>query len=156
MQWGEETPDMETGKSGRQSRPVRDFRDTGRNQRPWANVTFARQQKPGQDFFPLPCTSQEKYYAAVKVPGGFFKREARPTRKKPYSPFDRPVRSARCSVPASKTEVLVSVPFLSHDLVNDPVYGRDDRRSARADHFPARRSVGSRLLPCRVVLQGGD
>ena len=85
-----------------------------------ANVTFARKQKPGQDFFPLTVHYQEKYYAAGKVPGGFFKREARPTEKETLTArlIDRPIRPL--FVPGFKNEVLVMCTVLSHDLVNDP------------------------------------
>ncbi len=59
-----------------------------------ANVTFAKAPKPGQDFFPLTVHYQEKYYAAGKVPGGFFKREARPSEKETLTArlIDRPIR----------------------------------------------------------------
>ncbi|MEM9639685.1 MAG: polyribonucleotide nucleotidyltransferase, partial [Pseudomonadota bacterium] len=85
-----------------------------------ANVTFAKKQKPGQDFFPLTVHYQEKYYAAGKVPGGFFKREARPTEKETLTArlIDRPIRPL--FVPGFKNEVLVMCTVLSHDLVNDP------------------------------------
>jgi polyribonucleotide nucleotidyltransferase len=63
---------------------------------------------------------QEKYYAAGKVPGGFFKREARPTEKETLTArlIDRPIRPL--FVPGFKNEVLVMCTVLSHDLVNDP------------------------------------
>jgi polyribonucleotide nucleotidyltransferase len=85
-----------------------------------ANVTFAKEPKPGQDFFPLTVHYQEKYYAAGKVPGGFFKREARPTEKETLTArlIDRPIRPL--FVPGFKHEVLVMCTVLSHDLVNDP------------------------------------
>jgi len=85
-----------------------------------ANVTFAKQPKPGFDFFPLTVHYQEKYYAAGKVPGGFFKREARPTEKETLTSrlIDRPIRPL--FVPGFKHEVLVICTVLSHDLVNDP------------------------------------
>ena len=85
-----------------------------------ANVTFAKQPKEGQDFFPLTVHYQEKYYAAGKVPGGFFKREARPTEKETLTArlIDRPIRPL--FVPGFKNEVLVMCTVLSHDLVNDP------------------------------------
>jgi polyribonucleotide nucleotidyltransferase len=83
-------------------------------------VTFAKEAKPGQDFFPLTVHYQEKYYAAGKVPGGFFKREARPTEKETLTArlIDRPIRPL--FVPGFKHEVLVMCTVLSHDLVNDP------------------------------------
>ncbi|HKL45456.1 MAG TPA: polyribonucleotide nucleotidyltransferase, partial [Roseovarius sp.] len=85
-----------------------------------ANVTFAKEQKPGMDFFPLTVHYQEKYYAAGKVPGGFFKREARPTEKETLTArlIDRPIRPL--FVPGFKNETLVMCTVLSHDLVNDP------------------------------------
>jgi polyribonucleotide nucleotidyltransferase len=85
-----------------------------------ANVTFAKEPKPGQDFFPLTVHYQEKYYAAGKVPGGFFKREARPTEKETLTArlIDRPIRPL--FVEGFKNEVLVMCTVLSHDLVNDP------------------------------------
>ncbi len=118
MQWGEETLTLETGKVARQAdgSVIATLGET----RVMANVTFARQQKPGQDFFPLTVHYQEKYYAAGKVPGGFFKREARPTEKETLTArlIDRPIRPL--FVPGFKNEVLVMCTVLSHDLVNDP------------------------------------
>ena len=54
----------------------------------------ARQPKPGQDFFPLTVDYQEKTYAAGKIPGGFFKREGRPSEKETLTSrlIDRPLR----------------------------------------------------------------
>ncbi|UWR99943.1 polyribonucleotide nucleotidyltransferase [Phaeobacter inhibens] len=118
MQWGEETLTLETGKVARQAdgTVIATLGETS----VMANVTFARQQKPGQDFFPLTVHYQEKYYAAGKVPGGFFKREARPTEKETLTArlIDRPIRPL--FVPGFKNEVLVMCTVLSHDLVNDP------------------------------------
>jgi polyribonucleotide nucleotidyltransferase len=85
-----------------------------------ANVTFARAAKPGQDFFPLTVHYQEKYYAAGKIPGGFFKREARPSEKETLTSrlIDRPIRPL--FVDGFRNEVLVMATVLSCDLVNDP------------------------------------
>jgi polyribonucleotide nucleotidyltransferase len=85
-----------------------------------ANVTFAKAPKPGQDFFPLTVHYQEKYYAAGKIPGGFFKREARPSEKETLVSrlIDRPCRPL--FVDGFKNEVLVMATVLSCDLVNDP------------------------------------
>jgi polyribonucleotide nucleotidyltransferase len=85
-----------------------------------ANVTFARKAKPGQDFFPLTVHYQEKYYAAGKVPGGFFKREARPSEKETLTSrlIDRPIRPL--FVDGFRNEVLVMATVLSCDLENDP------------------------------------
>jgi polyribonucleotide nucleotidyltransferase len=118
MQWGEETLTLETGKVARQAdgSVIATLGETS----VMANVTFAKKPKPGQDFFPLTVHYQEKYYAAGKVPGGFFKREARPSEKETLTArlIDRPIRPL--FVPGFKHEVLVMCTVLSHDLVNDP------------------------------------
>ncbi|MEL6642127.1 MAG: polyribonucleotide nucleotidyltransferase, partial [Pseudomonadota bacterium] len=118
MQWGEETLTLETGKVARQAdgTVIATLGETS----VMANVTFAKAPKPGQDFFPLTVHYQEKYYAAGKVPGGFFKREARPTEKETLTArlIDRPIRPLFVS--GFKHEVLVMCTVLSHDLVNDP------------------------------------
>jgi len=118
IEWGEDTLTLETGKVARQAdgSVVATLGET----RVMANVTFAKEPKPGQDFFPLTVHYQEKYYAAGKVPGGFFKREARPTEKETLTArlIDRPIRPL--FVPGFKHEVLVMCTVLSHDLVNDP------------------------------------
>ena len=118
MQWGDETLTLETGKIARQAdgTVIATLGETS----VMANVTFAKEQKPGQDFFPLTVHYQEKYYAAGKVPGGFFKREARPTEKETLTArlIDRPIRPL--FVDGFKNEVLLMCTVLSHDLVNDP------------------------------------
>jgi polyribonucleotide nucleotidyltransferase len=118
MQWGEETLTLETGKVARQAdgSVIATLGETS----VMANVTFAKAPKPGMDFFPLTVHYQEKYYAAGKVPGGFFKREARPTEKETLTArlIDRPIRPL--FVPGFKNETLVMCTVLSHDLVNDP------------------------------------
>ncbi|MBR9650204.1 polyribonucleotide nucleotidyltransferase [Thalassovita aquimarina] len=118
MQWGDETLTLETGKVARQAdgSVIATLGETS----VMANVTFAKEPKPGQDFFPLTVHYQEKYYAAGKIPGGFFKREARPTEKETLTArlIDRPIRPL--FVPGFKHEVLVMCTVLSHDLVNDP------------------------------------
>jgi len=118
MQWGEETLTLETGKIARQAdgSVIATLGETS----VMANVTFAKEPKPGMDFFPLTVHYQEKYYAAGKVPGGFFKREARPSEKETLTArlIDRPVRPL--FVPGFKHETLIMCTVLSHDLVNDP------------------------------------
>jgi polyribonucleotide nucleotidyltransferase len=118
MQWGDETLTLETGKVARQADGcvIATLGETS----VMAAVTFAKSQKPGQDFFPLTVHYQEKYYAAGKIPGGFFKREARPSEKETLTArlIDRPIRPL--FVPGFKNEVLVMCTVLSHDLVNDP------------------------------------
>ena len=118
IEWGEETLTLETGKVARQAdgSVIATLGETS----VMANVTFAKTQKPGQDFFPLTVHYQEKYYAAGTIPGGFFKREARPSEKETLTArlIDRPLRPL--FVDGFKNEVLVMCTVLSHDLVNDP------------------------------------
>ncbi|MGC1488979.1 MAG: polyribonucleotide nucleotidyltransferase [Albidovulum sp.] len=118
IQWGLEELTLETGKVARQAdgSVIATLGETS----VMANVTYARQQKPGQDFFPLTVHYNEKTYAAGKIPGGFFKREGRPSEKETLTSrlIDRPIRPL--FVPGFKNEVLVICTVLSHDLVNDP------------------------------------
>ena len=118
IQWGEETLTLETGKIARQAdgSVIATYGETS----VMANVTFAKEARPDQDFFPLTVHYNERYYAAGKIPGGFFKREARPTEKETLTSrlIDRPIRPL--FVDGFKNEVLVICTVLSHDLVNDP------------------------------------
>ncbi len=85
-----------------------------------ATVVFARKAKEGQDFFPLTVNYQEKFYAAGRVPGGYFKREGRPTEKETLVSrlIDRPIRPLFAD--GFKNEVQVVVNVLSFDQENDP------------------------------------
>jgi len=152
MQWGEETLTLETGKVARQAdgSVIATLGETS----VMANVTFARQQKPGQDFFPLTVHYQEKYYAAGKVPGGFFKREARPTEKETLTArlIDRPIRPL--FVPGFKNEVLVMCTVLSHDLVNDPDMVAMIAASAALTISGA--PFRGPIAACRVGFEGGN
>jgi polyribonucleotide nucleotidyltransferase len=118
IEWGGETLTLETGKVARQadSTVIATLGETT----VMAAVTFDKQPKPGLDFFPLTVHYQEKYYAAGKIPGGFFKREARPTEKETLTSrlIDRPIRPL--FVPGFKNETQVVCTVLSHDLENDP------------------------------------
>ena len=118
IQWGDETLTLESGKIARQAdgTVIATLGETS----VMANVTFAKAAKPGQDFFPLTVHYQEKYYAAGKIPGGFFKREARPSEKETLTSrlIDRPCRPL--FVEGFKNEVLLMCTVLSHDLVNEP------------------------------------
>ena len=79
-----------------------------------------KQPKPGVDFFPLTVNYQEKTFAAGKIPGGFFKREGRPTEKEVLTSrlIDRPIRPLFAAGYRNETQVVCTV--LSHDLENDP------------------------------------
>ncbi|WP_299816929.1 polyribonucleotide nucleotidyltransferase [uncultured Jannaschia sp.] len=118
LEWGHDTLTLETGKIARQADGcvVATYGETS----VMAAVTYAKAPKPGQDFFPLTVHYNEKYYAAGKIPGGFFKREARPTEKETLTSrlIDRPIRPL--FVEGFKNEVLVICTVLSHDLENDP------------------------------------
>jgi polyribonucleotide nucleotidyltransferase len=85
-----------------------------------AAVVFAKKAKEGQDFFPLTVNYTEKYYAAGRVPGGFFKREGRPTEKDTLTSrlIDRPIRPLFAE--GFKNEVQITVNVLSYDGENDP------------------------------------
>ncbi|MDH3740255.1 MAG: polyribonucleotide nucleotidyltransferase [Hyphomicrobiales bacterium] len=84
-----------------------------------ATVVSDRSPKPGLDFFPLTVNYQEKTYAAGKIPGGFFKREGRPSEKETLvcRLIDRPIRPLFAKGYKNETQVIISV--LSHDLEND-------------------------------------
>jgi polyribonucleotide nucleotidyltransferase len=85
-----------------------------------AAVVYARKAKEGQDFFPLTVNYQEKYYAAGRVPGGYFKREGRPSEKETLTSrlIDRPIRPLFAD--GFKNEVQVTINVLSFDQENDP------------------------------------
>ena len=118
MEWGGETLTLETGKMARQAdgSVLATYGETT----VLATVVYEKKPKVGLDFFPLTVHYQEKYYAAGKIPGGFFKREAKPTEKEVLTSrlIDRPIRPL--FVPGFKNETQVIVTVLSHDMGNDP------------------------------------
>ncbi len=85
-----------------------------------ATVVAAKQPKEGIDFLPLTVNYQEKYFAAGRIPGGYFKREGRPTEKETLTSrlIDRPIRPLFAEGWRCDTQVIVTT--LSHDLENDP------------------------------------
>jgi polyribonucleotide nucleotidyltransferase len=85
-----------------------------------ATVVAAKTPKEGVDFLPLTVNYQEKFYAAGRIPGGYFKREGRPTEKETLTSrlIDRPVRPLFADGWRCDTQVIVTT--LSHDLENDP------------------------------------
>ena len=109
---------LETGKIARQAdgAVLATYGDTS----VLATVVAARQEKPGVDFFPLTVNYQEKTFAAGKIPGGYFKREGRPTEKETLTSrlIDRPIRPLFAAGFRCETQVIATV--LSHDLENDP------------------------------------
>jgi polyribonucleotide nucleotidyltransferase len=85
-----------------------------------ATATAAKESRVGIDFFPLTVNYQEKTFAAGKIPGGYFKREGRPTEKETLTSrlIDRPIRPLFASGFRNETQVVATV--LSHDMENDP------------------------------------
>ena len=85
-----------------------------------ATVCAAKSEKPGQSFFPLTVNYMEKFYAAGKIPGGYFKREGRPTERETLISrlTDRPLRPLFPK--GFKNEVQVVITVLQHDLENEP------------------------------------
>ncbi|MHA3916157.1 polyribonucleotide nucleotidyltransferase [Halovulum sp. GXIMD14793] len=118
IEWGHDTLTLETGKIARQADAavIATYGETS----VMAAVVYEKQPKEGFDFFPLTVHYQEKYYAAGKIPGGFFKREARPTEKETLTSrlIDRPIRPLFVQGFKNETQVICTV--LSHDLENDP------------------------------------
>ncbi len=118
LDWGGRKLKLETGKVARQADGcvVATFGETC----VMAAVTFETSPRPELDFFPLTVHYQERYYSSGKIPGGFFKREARPTEKETLTSrlIDRPIRPL--FVEGFKNEVNVICTVLSHDLENDP------------------------------------
>ncbi len=116
--WGGRKLVLETGKIARQAdgAVVARYGDTV----VLATVVYAKAPKPGIDFFPLTVHYQEKTFAAGKIPGGFFKREGRPTEKEVLTSrlIDRPIRPLFAD--GFRNEVQVICTVLSHDLENDP------------------------------------
>jgi len=85
-----------------------------------ATVVSAKTERAGIDFFPLTVNYQEKTFAAGKIPGGYFKREGRPTEKETLTSrlIDRPIRPLFAKGFKNDTQVITTV--LSHDMENDP------------------------------------
>ena len=118
IEWAGRTLTLETGRIARQADGA--VLATYGETTVLAAVTAAKSPKPGIDFFPLTVHYQEKTFAAGKIPGGYFKREGRPTEKETLVSrlIDRPIRPL--FVKGFKNEVQVVCTVLSHDLENDP------------------------------------
>src|SRR5688500_3129773 len=118
LDWGGRTLTLETGKIARQAdgAVVATYGET----KVLATVVAAKQPREGVDFLPLTVDYQEKYYAAGRIPGGYFKREGRPTEKETLVSrlIDRPIRPLFADGWRNETQVIVTT--LSHDLENDP------------------------------------
>ncbi len=118
IDWSGRTLTLETGKVARQAdgSVIATVGETV----VLATVVGAPSPKEGIDFFPLTVNYQERYYAAGKIPGGYFKRERAPTERETLISrlIDRPIRPLFADGYRNETQVVVQV--LSHDLENDP------------------------------------
>jgi len=118
LDWGGHPLVLETGKMARQADGA--VLATYGETTVLATVVSAREPKEGIDFLPLTVNYQEKFYAAGRIPGGYFKREGRPTEKETLVSrlIDRPIRPLFAEGYRCETQVIVTT--LSHDLENDP------------------------------------
>src|SRR5438477_7049316 len=118
LDWGGRKLVLETGKIARQADGA--VVATYGESKLLATVVAAKQPKEGIDFLPLTCNYFEKFYAAGRIPGGYFKREGRPTERETLISrlIDRPIRPLFAEGYRCDTQVIVTV--LSHDLENDP------------------------------------
>lgn len=118
LNWGGTPLTLETGKVARQAdgAVIATLGETV----VLATVVSAKSAKPGVDFFPLTVNYQEKFYAAGKIPGGYFKREGRPTEAETLISrlIDRPIRPLFPAGYKNETQVVVTV--LQYDLENQP------------------------------------
>lgn len=118
IDWGGRPLKLETGKIARQAdgAVVATYGETV----VLATVVAAKAPREGVDFLPLTVDYQEKTYAAGRIPGGYFKREGRPTEKETLVSrlIDRPIRPLFVDGWRNETQVIVTV--LSHDMENDP------------------------------------
>jgi polyribonucleotide nucleotidyltransferase len=118
IEWGGRTLTLETGKVARQADGA--VLATYGETIVLATVVGAPAPREGVDFFPLTVNYQERYYAAGKIPGGYFKRERAPTERETLISrlIDRPIRPLFAEGYRNETQVVAQV--LSHDLESDP------------------------------------
>ena len=118
IDWGGRRLVLETGKIARQADGA--VLATYGETTVLATVVSMKEPKPGQDFFPLTVNYQEKAFAAGKIPGGYFKREGRPSENETLVSrlIDRPIRPLFVDGYKCDTQVVATV--LSHDLENNP------------------------------------
>ena len=118
LEWGGKKLTIETGRVARQAHGsvIATYGGTS----VLATVVADREEKKGLDFFPLTVNYQEKAYAAGKIPGGFFKREGRPSEKETLVSrlIDRPIRPLFADGFKCETQVIATV--ISYDNENDP------------------------------------
>src|SRR6202044_2890033 len=118
LDWGGRELTLETGRFARQADGAV-FASYGETT-VLATVVAAKEPKTGIDFLPLTCNYQEKFFAAGRIPGGYFKREGRPTEREVLTSrlMDRPIRPLFADGWRCDTQVIVTC--MSHDQENDP------------------------------------
>jgi polyribonucleotide nucleotidyltransferase len=118
IQWGESLLVLETGKVARQADGA--VMVSLGNARVLCTVVAKKHVDPKMDFFPLGVHYHEKLYAAGRIPGGFLKREGRPSEKETLTSrlIDRPIRPLFPESFRNETQVICTV--LSHDAAHDP------------------------------------
>ena len=118
LDWGGRKLVLETGKIARQADGAV-FASYGETT-VLATVVAAKRPKDGVDFMPLTCNYQEKFFAAGRIPGGYFKREGRPTERETLTSrlMDRPIRPLFADGWRCDTQIIVTC--MSHDQENDP------------------------------------
>ena len=118
IDWGGKIISLETGKIARQADGC--VLATMGETTVLCTAVAAKKARPGQDFFPLTVNYQEKAFAAGKIPGGFFKREGRPSENETLVSrlIDRPIRPLFPKEFKCETQVICTV--LSHDMENNP------------------------------------
>ncbi len=133
FQYGDHTVTIETGELARQADGA--VLVTMSDTVVLVTAVGLKKATPGRDFFPLTVNYQEKTYAAGRIPGGFFKREGRPTEKETLTSrlIDRPIRPLFPEGFINDVQVVASV--LSVNAEVDPGYRIAARRVGRAGHF---------------------
>ena len=145
FQWGSHNVRIETGEVARQASGavIVDVDDTV----VLATVVGAKNAKPGQDFFPLTVDYLEKTYAAGKIPGGFFRREGRPSEDAILTCrlIDRPLRPAFIKGLRNEVQVVVTVMALNPDHMYDVLAINASSMSTQLAGLPFSGPIGGEI-----------
>jgi len=119
FQYGDNTVELEMGEIARQAHAAVKVDMDGTVV--FVSVVGRKEAKPGQDFFPLTVNYQEKTYAAGKIPGGFFRREARPSEGETLLArlIDRPIRPLFPAGYMNEVQVIIYVVSLNPEVLPD-------------------------------------
>ncbi len=119
FQYGDNTVELEMGEIARQAHAAVKVDMDGTVV--FVTVVGRKEAKPGQDFFPLTVNYQEKTYAAGKIPGGFFRREARPSEGETLLArlIDRPIRPLFPTGYMNEVQIIINVVSLNPDVLPD-------------------------------------